>query len=129
MNVKLDTKEKFITMELLEPLFSVNMADDFAAEVAGIQQQQPPHLLLNLSMVNEIDAEMATLVAKLQSDSYKKSHSFVICCLNPQVESIFKTLHLIEDMNITPTLSEAWDIIQMEEIERELLSGFDDNEI
>jgi len=26
-------------------------------------------------------------------------------------------------MNITPTESEAWDIIQMEEIERELLDG------
>jgi hypothetical protein len=26
-------------------------------------------------------------------------------------------------MNITPTESEAWDIVQMEEIERELLDG------
>lgn len=129
MNVKLDTKEKFIAMEVLEPGFSVNMADAFSAQVAKIQQQQPPHLLLNLTAVNEIDAEMATLVANLQSDSYKKGHSFVICCLNPSVESVFRSLQLIEDMNITPTLSEAWDIIQMEEIERELLSNFDDSEI
>ena len=28
-------------------------------------------------------------------------------------------------MNITPTESEAWDIVQMEEIERELLGDFD----
>jgi hypothetical protein len=26
-------------------------------------------------------------------------------------------------MNITPTESEAWDIVQMEEIERELMEG------
>jgi hypothetical protein len=26
-------------------------------------------------------------------------------------------------MNVTPTESEAWDIVQMEEIERELLGG------
>ena len=30
-------------------------------------------------------------------------------------------------MNITPSESEAWDIVQMEEIERELLNDFDDN--
>ncbi len=28
---------------------------------------------------------------------------------------------LLEVMNVTPTVSEAWDIVQMEEIERELL--------
>ena len=28
-------------------------------------------------------------------------------------------------MNVTPTESEAWDIVQMEEIERELLDGDD----
>ena len=32
---------------------------------------------------------------------------------------------LLETMNITPTESEAWDIVQMEEIERELMD--DDN--
>ena len=26
-------------------------------------------------------------------------------------------------MNVTPTESEAWDIVQMEEIERELMDG------
>jgi hypothetical protein len=30
-----------------------------------------------------------------------------------------------EFMNVTPTESEAWDIVQMEEIERELLKDFD----
>jgi hypothetical protein len=30
-------------------------------------------------------------------------------------------MELLDLMNITPTESEAWDIVQMEEIERELL--------
>jgi hypothetical protein len=34
-------------------------------------------------------------------------------------------LDLAETMNITPSESEAWDIVQMEEIERELFE--DDN--
>jgi hypothetical protein len=31
-------------------------------------------------------------------------------------------------MNITPTESEAWDILQMEEIERELLNDSEEKE-
>ena len=32
---------------------------------------------------------------------------------------------MLEVMNVTPTESEAWDIVQMEEIERELMDGDD----
>ena len=35
-------------------------------------------------------------------------------------------LELLEVMNVTPSESEAWDIVQMEEIERELLGDGDD---
>jgi hypothetical protein len=34
-------------------------------------------------------------------------------------------MDLLELMNVTPTESEAWDIVQMEEIERDLLGGED----
>jgi len=32
-------------------------------------------------------------------------------------------------MNVTPTESEAWDIVQMEEIERELLGDDEEDDI
>jgi hypothetical protein len=41
------------------------------------------------------------------------------------VEAALDKTGLLEIMNVTPTESEAWDIIQMEEIERELMD--DDN--
>jgi hypothetical protein len=37
------------------------------------------------------------------------------------VEEFFDQLELLDVLNFTPTESEAWDIVQMEEIERELL--------
>jgi anti-anti-sigma regulatory factor len=45
----------------------------------------------------------------------------VICNLQPAVEQLLEQNELLELMNVTPTESEAWDIVQMEEIERELL--------
>jgi hypothetical protein len=38
------------------------------------------------------------------------------------VEDMLDSNDLLEMMNVTPTESEAWDIVQMEEIERDLLS-------
>ncbi|RYY56413.1 MAG: anti-anti-sigma factor, partial [Chitinophagaceae bacterium] len=51
------------------------------------------------------------------------SSSFVICELSSEVEAFLDQLELLELMNVTPTETEAWDIVQMEEIERELLDG------
>lgn len=45
----------------------------------------------------------------------------MICALTELVEAVFERLELMEVINVTPTESEAWDIVQMEEIERELL--------
>ena len=43
----------------------------------------------------------------------------VICNIKPEVETYLDEKELLELMNVTPTESEAWDIVQMEEIERE----------
>ena len=57
--------------------------------------------------------------------NHEKNNSFVICSLQPGVEKMLDKAGLLEIMNVTPTESEAWDIVQMEEIERELLGDFD----
>ena len=79
---------------------------------------------MNLQSVSSIDEEMAHSLAQLQQNVYEGNNSFVICCLKDTVEAIFEETDLLEYLNVTPTESEAWDIIQMEEIERELMDGF-----
>jgi hypothetical protein len=39
------------------------------------------------------------------------------------VKDMFGKDELLDQLNVVPTESEAWDIVQMEEIERELLGG------
>ena len=83
-------------------------------------------MVLNLTAVKEIEKEACHKLAAVQQSFYDKDCSFVVCCLQPSVEAILEQEELMEIMNITPTESEAWDILQMEEIERELLNDFDD---
>jgi hypothetical protein len=43
--------------------------------------------------------------------------------MQKDVEEFLDSVQLLEVMNVTLTESEAWDIVQMEEIERELMNG------
>jgi anti-anti-sigma regulatory factor len=79
------------------------------------------NVVLSLKEVAELDEDAATMLAELQQEFYDNKASFVICELKPNVEQWLDEKELLEVMNVTPTESEAWDIVQMEEIERELL--------
>ncbi len=64
-------------------------------------------------------------LVQIQQKFYENNASFVICELQNRVEEFLDENELLEIMNVTPTESEAWDIVQMEEIERELLNDED----
>jgi len=121
MQVKIDTKQKFT---VLTPTIS-HIYDNMAVELAAICHQYlqlvPKNVILNLSMVDIIDDTTATIITQLQQEFYENSASFVVCCIKPSVEDIFEKASLLFLVNATPTESQAWDIVQMEEIERELL--------
>lgn len=125
MQVKIDTKEKFhvLTPECSE--LSANMAAVINETATQLLQHEVKNIVLNLQVVAVIDEGAANLLASIQQQFYEQHHSFVICNLQPKVENTLEELELLEFMNVTPTESEAWDIVQMEEIERELL---DDDE-
>jgi anti-anti-sigma regulatory factor len=124
MNFKTDTKEKFTVIKLLETNITANMTAALG-ELEAFMKQNPPHLVLNLQDVKEIDEVCAQKLAALQQLFYENDNSFVICEIQENVEKKLEELELLEVMNITPTESEAWDILQMEEIERELMNDFD----
>lgn len=125
MEVKIDTKEKFSVLTPLLPDLTVNIAA-VLEELCLKQLEQPvKNVVLQMNQVKTIDVEAATRLAELQQQFYENSSSFVICSVSKNVETQFESLELMDFLNITPTESEAWDIVQMEEIERELLDGDD----
>lgn len=126
MNVKIDTKEKFTVITPKEAEISANMTGDLAELLLPYQSNDIPHIVLNMEQVSSITGEAAETIAGLQQQFYEKNLSFIVCNLQKEVENVFVDMDLADGMNITPTESEAWDILQMEEIERELMGDFDD---
>ena len=123
MNVKIDTKEKFtvITPELAE--LSANMTAEMSDLLLPYLQKDIPHIIFNMSDIQSIDEIAGEKLAEIQQQFYENNCSFVICNLQKEVENLLDEKELLEVMNVTPTESEAWDIVQMEEIEREILGG------
>jgi anti-anti-sigma regulatory factor len=126
MNVKIDTKEKFHEVSLQEEHFTANMTDDFGQMLSDLLKTAPGNVVLSMKQVCSTDEKAANALAGWQHRFYENNRSFVVCELQLGVEEALDKLELLEVMNVTPTLSEAWDIVQMEEIERELMDGFEE---
>ncbi len=125
MKVKIDTKERFHVLSLIDTHLSANIAAELTLLVTKYLGEKIRNLVLNFANVNTIEDAAAQHIAALQQSFYENNASFIVCKLQPQVEDKFEQLELSEVMNITLTESEAWDIVQMEEIERELLEDDD----
>jgi anti-anti-sigma factor len=121
MNVKTDTKEKFHAITVAEPTLSATMTDELEECLLPYLQNDVKNLILILKDVQSIDVAAAEKLVYIQQNFYENSASFVICEMQKPVEEFLDQNELLEMMNVTPTQSEAWDIVQMEEIEREML--------
>ncbi len=120
MKVKIDTKEKFHVLDIEETSLSANMTEELNQKLLSYLEKDIKNVVLKMGHVNNVDEPAARSLAHIQQQFYDNNVSFVICCINPEVEEYFDKIELLEVLNFTPTESEAWDIVQMEEIEREL---------
>ncbi len=121
MEVKTSTKEKFHVISVTADALTANMTESLCGELTKYLDHEVRNVVLKLSGIKTIDEDAAECLVKTQQQFYENSASFVVCELSPELETILDDSNLLELMNVTPTESEAWDIVQMEEIERDLL--------
>ena len=121
MEVKIDTKEKFHAITVPGPTLSASMTEELASCLLPYLQNDVKNVVLILKDIETIDNAAGEKLVEIQQSFYENNASFVICEMQPAVEQFLDQGELLELMNVTPSQSEAWDIVQMEEIERELL--------
>ena len=122
MEVKLETKEKFYAITLPGPSISATMTEELAGCLLPYLQNDVKNLVLILKDIKSIDKAAAEKLVSIQQQFYEANASFVICEIQKPVEQFLDQYSFLELMNVTPTESEAGDIVLMEEIERELLN-------
>jgi len=123
MEVKTDTKEKFHVIRVETAELPANLAAELKTYLEEPLKDTIKNVVLNLRNVKTIDEETAEVLVRTQQKFYEQNASFVVCELTDEIEKFLDQKELLEMMNVTPTESEAYDIVQMEEVERELLGN------
>ena len=120
MKVKIDTREKFHVITIQESSLAANMTEQMDKVLLPLLDDNVKNVILNFKDIESLDNAAAEHIVQLQHQFYDVQASFVLCCLHPEVKKIWDNADMLDSLNFTPTESEAMDIVQMEEIEREL---------
>ena len=120
MKVKIDTKEVFHVITIEEKVLTAIMAADLKKTIEVEQQRQCLSLILNFQHVQAVEQTLLSLLEDLRKSQKAIEKSFVVCSMSNEIQQKLGVHKECDKFHITPTESEAWDIVQMEEIEREL---------
>ena len=102
MRIKIDTKERFQVITLLEANLTARMAEELQEKLlTGLGNDKAPdggftHLVLSLSEVQTVEDAAASILVVLQNQFYEKGYSFVICCMQKEVEDQLNKLELLQ---------------------------------
>jgi len=121
MLVKIDTREKFYVITLNSTNIAANMTAEIKESLHPLLKTAVKNIVFNLGNIESVELAAAESLASIQQYFYENNASFVICEIQKPVEDFLEEQEILEFLNVTPKKSEAWDIVQMEEIERELL--------
>ncbi len=124
MNFKIDTREKFTIITPLSDFLSANLTAEFLKLVYSYLESKT-NLIINFKNVITINEHLIEQIAALHQEFYNNNLSFILCEVQNQVQSMIAVFKLDDQLNIIPSETEAWDMVQMEEIERELMSDKD----
>jgi len=101
-NITIITQEKASIVELVKKLETM------------YSRLKNDNLIVNLTSLNLLKAQDVIEFLKISNQHRKAKHSFVI------VSDKIKLEDIPDELVIVPTLQEAHDIVEMEEIERDL---------
>ncbi len=116
MMYKIDTKENFDILTPQMSRFNTKMAEELITLCAQLQKNDKS-AIVDFVNIEGIDEEVISVIEQLHVQFYSNNVSFALATVSSSIKSLFS-----QDINITPSLIEAIDIISMEGLERELLS-------
>ena len=120
MKVKIDTRERFHVITIDEASISANMTEKMDKVLLPLLENNVKNIVLNIKDIQKLDYAAAVQLIALQQRFYAEGASFVVCGLQSGVKQFLDGHDLLDQLNYTPTESEAMDIVQMEEIERDM---------
>jgi len=120
MRFKIDTKEKIVIFRPEIQVLDANLSEAFVREISELPELDGRNLILDMALVESADEAGIQAILTVYGQQYDSNLSCAITNVN---NTLTAALHKYSDyeLNITPTLSEAIDMVMMESLERDLL--------
>jgi len=122
MSFKIDTKDNYVLISPENSEINVNMAEALRQIIDTHKTTDTNNFIIDLANCSTFDVLSNTYWLDLHEYTYNELFgSLVFTNLTEEVNQKMKQERLHLSLNITPTLIEAKDIVNMEILERELL--------
>ncbi len=120
MNLQIERKEKYISIELLEEKFLSNNNKDLKETVLDPANSAYRNIILNISKVKYIDSSGLSAILLAYKSCKAKGGILVICGACDAVKTLIKISQLDSILTNVATLDEARDLVMMEELEKDI---------
>ena len=126
MKYSIDKQEKYTIFQLDDETLNTLIAPDLKSEFVVIRNEGVQNLILDLSNVKFVDS--SGLSAILTANRlWKGTGRFILTGIQHEsVKKLISISRLDSVLTIIPTVSESVDWIHMDELERELKKGVDE---
>ena len=120
MKFSIDKHDKYVLIQIdedrLDTLFAPALKSEFVVlNAAGFR-----NMIVDLSKVKYVDSSGLSSILIGNRLCSNVGGSFVVSCLQPNVQKLIEISQLQTILNIVPTNQEATDFVFIEEIERDL---------
>jgi anti-anti-sigma regulatory factor len=120
MRFKIDTKEKIVIFRPEIQALDANLSEAFIRQITELPELDGRNLILDMALVESADEAGIQAILTVYGQQYDSNLSCAITNVNNTLTAGLNQ-HSEYELNITPTLSEAIDMVMMESLERDLL--------
>ena len=120
MKFSVESREPIATLSAHVEKLDARHAPELKAEFVSLASDGKFNMVLDLTEARYCDSSGLSAVLVGNRLCRDNGGSFVICGLQPSVEKLIQISQLDRVLTITPTASEGFDLIVMEETERSL---------
>lgn len=120
MNLIIDKQEKYVLVSIQEPKLTSVVAPELKAEVVMLHHENFKNMIFDLTQVQYCDSSGLSAILVGYRTCRDNNGSFVLCGVNDHVRKLISISQLDSMLVQVPTVSEAVDLILMEEVEKQL---------
>ena len=123
MSYSTQKEEKYTVFKVTAEKLDTHVAPSIKSELVVINTNGEKNLILDLSETRYCDSSGLSAILIGNRMCKESGGTFVLCGLQPAVKKLIEISQLDTILNITPTVSEAVDLLFIEEIEKGLGEG------